>query len=133
GGSALGRSGGSLTLVASLFSGNAGGGCASAPGGSIADGGGNVRVPAADASCPGTAGDPGLTPLRDNGGPVQTQAPAAGGAAIDPPARAGRPPTHAPRAAPPARGAGGARPRPPAPPPAPPRTPPPPPPPPPHP
>jgi CSLREA domain-containing protein len=96
GGGALGRSAGTISVVASIFSGNDAVGCFSAASpGSIADGGGNVRFPAADASCPGVVGDPGLGPLGDNGGPVATQAPAANGAAIDAAATAGCPATDA--------------------------------------
>jgi hypothetical protein len=96
GGSALGRSDGTISVVASIFSGNEAPGCFSAATqGSIADGGGNVRFPAADASCPGAVGDAGLAPLGDNGGPVATQAPAANGAAIDAAATAGCPATDA--------------------------------------
>jgi hypothetical protein len=96
GGGALGRSAGTISVVASIFSGNDAVGCfSSASSGSIADGGGNVRFPAADASCPGVVGDPGLGPLGDNGGPVATQAPAAAGAAIDAAPTAGCPATDA--------------------------------------
>ncbi|MEO9176103.1 MAG: choice-of-anchor Q domain-containing protein, partial [Gaiellales bacterium] len=63
--------------------------------GTIADGGANIRFPAADASCPGAAGDPGLGPLQDNGGPVLTLAPSASGAAIDAATVAGCPATDA--------------------------------------
>ena len=47
----------------------------------LTDLGGNLRTPTS--GCPGADGDAGLGPLRDNGGPVPTRAPAAGGAAVD--------------------------------------------------
>ncbi len=62
------------TIVANS---SAGGNC----GGSIANGGGNLSY--SDTSCPGIAGDPKLSPLRDNGGPTLTMALGPGSAAID--------------------------------------------------
>jgi CSLREA domain-containing protein len=51
--------------------------------GTVTDGGGNLFWPAEDTSCPGTAGDPMLAPLADNGGPTHTMALPPGSAAID--------------------------------------------------
>ncbi|MEW6185572.1 MAG: choice-of-anchor Q domain-containing protein [Thermodesulfobacteriota bacterium] len=42
-----------------------------------------MRYPADDTSCPGTAGDPRLAALGNNGGPTQTMALQSGSAAID--------------------------------------------------
>ncbi len=96
GGGALARIGGTISVAGSIFSGNEAPGCFSATAqGSISDGAGNVRFPAADSSCPGTVGDPGLASLADNGGPVPTQAIAAGSAAIGAAPAAGCPPADA--------------------------------------
>jgi CSLREA domain-containing protein len=51
-------------------------------GGGFADGGGNLTL-APGTPCPGTAVDPKLGPLADNGGPTQTMALGAGSPAID--------------------------------------------------
>ena len=52
--------------------------------GPIADGGGNLRWPSNDTSCPATVvGDPKLGQLVNNGGPTQTMALLRGSAAID--------------------------------------------------
>jgi len=95
-GSALALSGGTISVAGSIFSGNEAPGCFSeTTPGAISDGTGNVRFPAADSSCPGTAGDPQLASLVDNGGPVPTQAIAAGSAAIGAAPAAGCPPADA--------------------------------------
>jgi hypothetical protein len=49
----------------------------------VQDGGGNVQFGAQHATCPGTAADPKLAPLANNGGPTETMALEAGSAAID--------------------------------------------------
>ncbi|MBI5034360.1 MAG: hypothetical protein HZB51_27880 [Chloroflexi bacterium] len=72
---------GTLTLINTLIANNTGSpSCAS--GTIINDGTGNLRWPLADASCPGTAGDPKLGALVYNGGPTQTIALQTGSAAI---------------------------------------------------
>jgi predicted outer membrane repeat protein len=50
--------------------------------GTINDGGGNLRWPAADETCVGEFGDPRLEPLADNGGPTLTMALPTGSPAI---------------------------------------------------
>jgi hypothetical protein len=68
---------GSATLQNTIVTGNSGGNCL----GAVTDAGHNVSFP--DTTCPGVNGDPKLGPLQDNGGPTQTMALGAGGAAID--------------------------------------------------
>ena len=79
GGSALALAAGGGSLDASIVADSAGSACSAA----FTDGGGNIRSSAGDASCPGTAGDPALGPLQDNGGPVPTRGLGAGSAALD--------------------------------------------------
>ena len=78
-GGALGVTGGTLTLTASIAANNPGGNCA----GTITDGGFNISYP--DATCPGLNQDPLLDPagLQDNGGRTPTIDLQAGSPAID--------------------------------------------------
>jgi hypothetical protein len=94
GGAIVARAG-TVNLASSIVDGNDTLACVNAAGATIADGGNNVLAPAGDSSCPGDAGDSGLGSLRDNGGPVFTQAPSKGGAAIDEAGTAGCPSTDA--------------------------------------
>jgi CSLREA domain-containing protein len=71
------RSDTNTTLTASIVSGNGTPECT----GTISDGGHNIAAVAN--GCPGTAGDPKLGALADNGGPTQTMALQAGSAALD--------------------------------------------------
>jgi hypothetical protein len=94
GGAIVARAG-SVALAGSIVDGNDTLACENVAGATISDGGGNVLAPAGDSSCPGKAGNSGLGPLRNNGGPVFTQAPSAGGAAIDEAGTTGCPATDA--------------------------------------
>lgn len=78
-GSAI-NSEGRMVLRNTIIANNTGGAqCA----GTITNGGNNLRFPANDASCPGTAGDPKLSALANNGGATQTMALQPGSAALD--------------------------------------------------
>jgi CSLREA domain-containing protein len=94
-GGAIVATAGTVNLAGSIVDGNDTLACESDGGAVITDGGGNVLAPAGDSSCPGKAGNSGLGPLRNNGGPVFTQAPSAGGAAIDEAGTTGCPATDA--------------------------------------
>ena len=65
------------TIVASSLGAN----CAGSTGSAIANGGRDLSY--GDQTCPGRSGNPGLGPLKDNGGPTATMAIGAGSAAID--------------------------------------------------
>jgi len=56
--------------------------CQDWEGGTIYDGGGNLRWPTTDTTCVGDFGDPQLEPMADNGGPTMTMALPMGSAAI---------------------------------------------------
>jgi hypothetical protein len=56
--------------------------CQDREGGTIYDGGGNLRWPKTDKTCVGEFGDPQLEPLADNGGPTMTMALPIGSAAV---------------------------------------------------
>ncbi len=75
GGAVAGDAG--ITLTNTIIALNSPVGCT----GQMSDGGHNISFP--ESSCPGTAGDPNLGPLLDNGGPTQTQALGPGSAAVD--------------------------------------------------
>jgi hypothetical protein len=94
GGAVVARAG-TVTLGGSIVDGNDTLACENDAGATITDGGGNVLAPAGDSSCPGHAGASGLGPLRNNGGPVFTQAPSRTGAAIDEAGTTGCPATDA--------------------------------------
>jgi hypothetical protein len=82
GGPGINQAAGSVTLRNSLLASNAAGNCQ----GTVTDGGGNLRFPPSDTSCPSTfdSGDPKLAPgLHDNGGPTPTLALLPGSAGID--------------------------------------------------
>lgn len=74
---------GFLTLQSSILASNSGSTSCSKAGGAVTDGGGNLRWPSSDNSCPGTAGDPLLAPLGNYGGPTRTLALLPGSAAIE--------------------------------------------------
>lgn len=76
-------SSGLLTLKNTVIANNGGDELCHNRGGTITDGGGNLRWPAADTSCPGTAADPMLAPLGHYGGATETLALLPGSAAID--------------------------------------------------
>ena len=72
-----------LTLRNTIVANSAtGGNCAIGVGGSLTDGGGNLRWPSTDSSCMGSFVDPNLGPLQDNDGPTQTMALGVGSLAI---------------------------------------------------
>ncbi len=73
---------GIVTLKNTILSNN-GTSCKSSGAGSFSDGGGNVRYPESDNSCPGISGDPKLGALGGNGGYTWTMALASNSAAID--------------------------------------------------
>lgn len=56
--------------------------CQDREGGTIYDGGGNLRWPKTDKTCVGEFGDPQLEPLWNNGGPTMTMALPIGSAAV---------------------------------------------------
>jgi CSLREA domain-containing protein len=95
-GGAIERFEGLFKVAADIFSGNQAPACFNqVSAGTTENDGGNVRFPASDSSCPGTAGDPGLAALGNNGGPVLTLAPSADGSAIDAAGTTGCPATDA--------------------------------------
>lgn len=73
---------GTLTLTNSIVAGNSGANACDGTG-TLNDGGGNIRWPRKDASCPGTAANPLLAPLGSYGGSTQTLALLPGSMAID--------------------------------------------------
>jgi CSLREA domain-containing protein len=83
-GGAIDRVAGTVTLTGSLLAYNQGPACDTSGQASTITGGDENLVFPADAACPGpTPPAPLLGALQDNGGPVQTRAPAAGGSAVD--------------------------------------------------
>lgn len=79
-GGAIYNSGGTVTLKNTIVADStAGGNC----GGTITDGGNNLRWPSSDLSCVGIFGNPKLGTLANNGGQTQTMALQAGSAALE--------------------------------------------------
>lgn len=74
---------GTMVVTNSVVDGGENGNCSGAA--AIADGGGNLRFPASDPSCPAgfTYGDPLLGAAADNGGATLTMKPGSGSAALD--------------------------------------------------
>lgn len=81
-GSAL-HSTGAVTITNSIMSDNVGEQSCVNDGGTLSDGGGNLRWPKKDATCPGTVGNPMLAPLGGYGGFTDTLALLPGSMAIN--------------------------------------------------